>query len=77
MMREHMWASSKQPWAMELAVPFCSSSDLPASPTSYPHMQDYLLFSKILCHMCSFRGWFVAFPFVVLLNLGLFHILTD
>lgn len=35
-------------------------------------MQDYLLFSKILCHMCSFRGQFVAFPFVVLLNLGIF-----
>lgn len=35
-------------------------------------MQDYLLFSKILCHMCSFRGQFVAFPFVVLLNGGIF-----
>lgn len=44
------------------------------TPPNTPTCRIIILFSKISCHVCSFKagGQLVAFPFVVLLNLGIF-----
>lgn len=60
---------------IKLAVPFTAASliSVPAPPNT-PTCRIILLFSRISCHVCSFKagGQLAAVPFVALLNLGIF-----